>query len=80
MQAGQPCQKVQLAGQEGLSVTLCHQHQTIELSIGAVQLRLDIASIEALQTVINEAMDNLMALHRVEQMQYALMQRLKKAH
>lgn len=50
------CHKELLAGVNGCSVSYCHDCDIVELSLGAINIRLDIATLHQLQAILQQAL------------------------
>lgn len=73
------CQNIQLVRREGLCVQHCQAHQTVELMIGAVSLRLDVEAFRHLSAALDEANLRLEMLEQGQHTLDRLMQRMRKA-
>lgn len=73
------CQKIQLVRRDGLCAQYCQVHQTIELMIGAVSLRLDVEAFRLLSAALDEANLRLEMLEQGQHTFDRFMQRMRKA-
>lgn len=72
------CQKIALVQRDGLYVQHCQAHQTVELMIGAVSLRLDLASFQHLTAALTEASLKLEMLEDSHHAFERFMERMRK--
>lgn len=75
----QQCRHVTLAGNEISRVIYCETHNTYELVIGSLSLKLDEASFNGMCNLLNDAQSASLAMHVSKNAFELLMKQMKRA-
>lgn len=73
------CKQVTLAGNAVSRVIYCETHNTYELVIGSLSLKLDEASFHGMCNLLNDAQSANLAMRASKQAFEAMMQQIKRA-